>query len=110
MFSKSVCKSTEHNKRTYPLNVDKDGVRLVQKIARKRENFFDKNQKNPILDLSNIVYILFDLETNGLSCHYNDIVEISATLADESGAPITEPFYSKCRPVRPVGYLQKFMV
>ena len=66
----------------------------------------EESKKKPILDISNIVYVIFDLETNGLSRHYNDIIEISATVTDETGTPTGVPFYSKCRPVAPVGYSQ----
>ena len=98
-----ICNSADHNRRTCPFNVDKDGRKVQAKVARKRKK---KVKKNPILDISNIVYVIFDLETNGLSRHYNDIIEISATVTDETGAPTGVPFYSKCRPVAPVGYSQ----
>ena len=38
----SICKSIEHNRRTYPFNVEKDGNKLVQKVARIREGKVDK--------------------------------------------------------------------
>ena len=50
---------------------------------------------------------MFDLETNGLGRHYNDIIEIFAMVTDANGTASPNSFYSKCKPMRGVGFLEK---
>ena len=58
--------------------------------------------------MSNIVYCLFNLETNGLGKHFNDIIEMYALLTSTDGIATTHPpFYSKCKPMRGVGYTEQ---
>ena len=101
------CGGTRHNSRTCTAADD-----VIQRNkSKKTEAEKKQKKKNKIVvvnDPKNLVYCLFDLETNGLSKFYNDIVEMYALLTDFNGASIVEkPFYSKCRPMGKVGFTEK---
>ena len=99
------CGSTGHNSRTCKATeaVVASYRPKKPKQSKKKTNASKKKKKpGKVVDSSKLVYVLFDLETNGLSRYYNDIVEISASVLDTTSA-----FYSKCRPVSSVGYSEK---
>ena len=57
--------------------------------------------------MTNIIYCIYNLETNGCSVYYDDIIEMYALLIDKKINQITDPFYSKCRPVKSIGYTEQ---
>ena len=63
-----------------------------------------KDRECGVVDDANLVYCLFDLETNGLGRNYNDIVEIFAMLTDAVGVALPGNFHSRCKPMRGVGF------
>ena len=76
----STCGEKGHNKQTCPLRVITVGE-VIHNKTRKKKN----TKKKEKIDSSNIIYLLFGLETTGFSRNYHDIVELYALLTTSKG-------------------------
>ncbi len=65
----------------------------------------DQKKRAPI-DLNKTIYVVFDLETNGLSHVRNHIIEIAATVLNHRGEPVEDGLFSSLiNPLAPIPYL-----
>ena len=64
------------------------------------ENKFRIALTDADIDLDDAVYVVYDLETTGLSSNYNEIIEIAAVKI--RGEEIVEEFSTYVKPKRPI--------
>ena len=77
-----ICGCKTHKRRTFPHKVAIDGGDAVQKFTRKKRKKKNKKSGKNKIDVSNILYVVFDVETNGFSKNHHDIVDMYATFVD----------------------------
>ena len=103
------CGNIGHNSRTYMSTTEEIELYSKQKTTKKHQKKKEKKKTdNIVVNLCAITYCLFDFEMNGLGKHFNDIIEMYALFVNADDIATTyPPFYSKCKPMRGVGYTQK---
>ena len=97
------CGGIGHNSRTC---ISIDGSVHVPK-TKKTKNKKSLSKKEKSIEISETDFSNLDLETDGFSEHYHDIVEISAKLISTNGIIIYSSFYSCCRPIGKVVFTAK---
>ena len=55
-----------------------------------------------MIDISRLVYFVFDLETTGITSSTHNIIEIACTAVSYDGEPLEDPFHELVKPPRPI--------
>ena len=109
----SVCKGKGHDKRNCPdrprLEHNNPGLNLdphQQPLVRREEiaPVEPETMLNPFnLSLERVLYVVFDLETTGLSHRHHEIIEIAAKILDPNGIQLEDAIFAELiKPSAPI--------
>lgn len=91
----------KYNQRAYELKVNNTKYNSVHRINLVEEQMLGNNQGRM---LNNYIkeYVLFDLETTGISSTYDEVIEIAAVKV--KNGKVVEEFSGLVNPKRPIPY------
>ena len=94
-----ICGQTGHNRRHCPQQDDATGTTTPQAPTTQPYVAQTDTQTRTVVDISRLVYFMFDLETTGLSSSSHTIIEIACVVLDNHGTGLSDTFSELVRPV-----------
>ena len=97
-----ICGQTGHNRRRCPERGCQTETTTPQAQQTQPYASQTASQNRTVVDITRLVYFVFDLETTGLSRSSHTIIEIACVALDNHGNELPEKFSELVRPVRPI--------
>jgi DNA polymerase III epsilon subunit-like protein len=101
----SVCKGKGHDKRNCPRRQTQQEDNPVLKLRANQEPLAGREQmaatgpqtgQNTFrLNMERVLYVVFDLESTGLSHRYHEIIEIAAKILDPNGIQLEDAVFEE---------------
>ena len=101
----SVCKGTGHDKRNCPIRRAQQNENPGPRHDANQEPLVGREQRAATepqttpntskLNMDRVLYVVFDLETTGLSHRYHEIIEIAAKILDPNGIQLEDAVFAE---------------